>query len=92
MITGEGEINYQTIYGKVPVGVARVAKKYNVPVVALAGSLGPGAEIVYQHGINGLMSIQPGPMTLEYSMKNAAVLLEDAAERLMRLLIINDQL
>lgn len=92
VITGEGEINYQTIYGKVPVGVARVAKKYNVPVVALAGSLGPGAEIVYQHGINGLMSIQPGPMTLEYSMKNAAVLLEDAAERLMRLLIINDQL
>lgn len=92
VITGEGEINYQTIYGKVPVGVAGLAKKYDLPVVALTGSIGSGAEIVYQHGISGLINIQPRPMTLEYSMKNTADLLEDAAERLMRLLMINTKL
>lgn len=86
VITGEGEVNYQTAYGKVPVGVAKAAVKYKIPVVALAGSLGPGAEQVYQYGIGGLMSIQTRPMTLEYCMENAADLVEDAAERMMRLI------
>lgn len=88
VITGEGEVNYQTAYGKVPVGVAKAAVKYKIPVVALAGSLGPGAEQVYQYGIGGLMSIQTRPMTLEYCMENAADLVEDAAERMTRLITI----
>lgn len=90
VITGEGELNYQTVYGKVPIGVAKAAARYKIPVIALAGSLGPGAEEVYQHGISSLMSIQPRPMTLEYCMKNAAELVEDAAERMIRLITIND--
>lgn len=89
VITGEGEINHQTAYGKVPTGVARVASKYNIPVVALAGSIGEGANVVYNHGIKSFMSIVPRPVPLSYCMENAAELLADAAERLIRLLTIH---
>ncbi|WP_338818926.1 Glycerate 2-kinase [Moorella thermoacetica] len=89
VITGEGEINRQTAYGKVPAGVAGVAAKYGIPVVALVGSIGEGASAVYDHGIQGFMSIVPRPVPLSYCLENASSLLADAAERLMRLLCIN---
>ncbi|WP_406677747.1 glycerate kinase [Moorella sp. ACPs] len=88
VITGEGEINHQTAFGKVPAGVARVAGKYGIPVVALVGSIGEGASTVYNHGIKGFMSIVPRPVPLAYCLENAATLLADAAERLMRLLTV----
>ncbi|WP_338824750.1 Glycerate 2-kinase [Moorella humiferrea] len=88
VITGEGEINHQTAFGKVPAGVARLAGKYGIPVVALAGSIGEGAATVYDHGIKGFMSIVPRPLPLAYCLENAATLLTDAAERLMRLLTV----
>lgn len=88
VITGEGEINNQTSYGKVPVGVARIAGIYGVPVVALVGSIGEGAHTVYEQGINAIMSIVPGPRPLSYCLENAAFLLEEAAERLMRLILV----
>ncbi|MQL52485.1 glycerate kinase [Desulfofundulus thermobenzoicus] len=88
VITGEGEINSQTASGKVPAGVARVAGRYGIPVVALVGSIGPGADEVYGCGIKGYMSIVPRPATLSYCLENAAGLLTDAADRLMRLLTV----
>lgn len=87
VITGEGEINSQTAHGKVPVGVARLASKYGIPVVALVGSIGEGANTVFKHGIKGFMSIVPRPVTLSFCLENAADLLTDAAERLIRLLM-----
>ncbi|MFZ5645334.1 MAG: glycerate kinase [Bacillota bacterium] len=86
VITGEGEINGQSVYGKVPVAVARLAKKRNLPVLALVGSIGPGAEKVYSEGIDAIMSIVPRPISLEEAMGQAAVLLEDAAERAVRIM------
>lgn len=59
VITGEGNINHQTIYGKTPVAVAKVAKKYNKPVIAIAGSLSEGYESVYKEGIDAVFSIIP---------------------------------
>jgi glycerate kinase len=88
VITGEGEINRQTAYGKVPAGVARAAGKYGIPVVALVGSIGEGASTVYDHGIKGFMSIVPRPVPLSYCLENATPLLSDAAERLVRLLTV----
>ncbi|WP_258360095.1 glycerate kinase [Moorella sulfitireducens] len=88
VITGEGEINHQTAFGKVPAGVARVAGKYGIPVVALVGSIGDGANTVYEHGIKGFMSIVPRPVPLAYCLENAAALLTDAAERLLRLMAV----
>ena len=64
VITGEGKIDGQTIYGKAPIGVAKIAKKYNIPVIAVAAIIGEDADIVYQYGINTLIKISEPPMSL----------------------------
>jgi len=86
VVTGEGCTDFQTAFGKAPVGVASVAKKHGKPVVCLSGSLGPGAEDVLEHGIDALMSVVPRPMSLDECMQSGAALIEQAAERLAHLL------
>jgi glycerate 2-kinase len=85
LITGEGRIDSQTINGKVALGVARKAKKYGVPVIAIVGSIGEGAEIVYNHGIDAIVDIVSEPMTLENALENGISLLEKTSERTMRI-------
>jgi len=84
-ITGEGKIDRQTIYGKTPIGVAKCAKKFDIPVIAICGSIGKDASVVYDNGIDALVSIVSYPMTLESAMRNAYKLIVDAAERAIRL-------
>lgn len=72
VITGEGKIDGQSVYGKTPVGVARLAAKHGIPVIAVAGSVGPGADNVYQNGITAVFSIGTGPCTLEEALSKAA--------------------
>jgi len=64
VITGEGKIDSQTIYGKAPIGVARIAKKYNIPVIAVAAIIGDDAGVVHQHGIDNLIKVSEPPMNL----------------------------
>ena len=64
VITGEGKIDSQTIYGKAPIGVAKIAKKYNVPVIAVAAIISDDADIVHQHGIDFLIKVSEPPMSL----------------------------
>lgn len=52
VVTGEGRIDSQTIHGKVPVGVAKVAKRYNKPVIGIAGSLTADVGVVHEHGLD----------------------------------------
>jgi glycerate kinase len=86
VITGEGEINYQTVNGKLPVGVAKTAKKYDVPVIAVVGSIGKDADRVYEYGIDSIFTIMDGPNNLYYAMKNADILLFQAIERIMKVI------
>ncbi|EGO62545.1 glycerate kinase [Acetonema longum] len=86
VITGEGRTDFQTAYGKAPVGVAKIAKEFQVPVVCLSGGLGNGAEDVLTQGIDAVMSIVPGPMSLENCLENGPDLIEAAAARLCRLI------
>jgi len=65
VITGEGKIDSQTIYGKAPIGVARIAKKYNIPVIAVAAIISADADIVHQYGIDTLIKISEPPMSLD---------------------------
>jgi glycerate kinase len=88
VITGEGLTDFQTAHGKAPVGVARVAKQHQKPVICLSGGLGEGADDVYDQGIDGLMSIVPQPMVLEQCMQQGEALIESAAARLCRLIRI----
>ena len=84
VITGEGRLDGQTLFGKAPIGVAKRAKQYGKPVIALTGSIGDGYRDVYQGGIDAVFSIQNGPCSLEESMNNTEYLLEDCAHRVMQ--------
>lgn len=70
VITGEGQIDFQTQYGKTPIGVAQAVKKSNpaVTVIAIAGSVGPKTEILYQLGIDAIFSATPGSMSLAQAL------------------------
>ncbi|AFM01070.1 MULTISPECIES: glycerate kinase [Desulfitobacterium] len=86
VITGEGRIDGQSIYGKVPMGVAKRAINCGKPTLAIVGSIGAGSEALYEHGITSIITIVNGPMTLEESMERAFDLTVDAAERGFRIL------
>ena len=84
VITGEGRFDAQTLRGKTPFGVARVAKAAGVPVVVIAGTLGEGYEAMYEHGVAAAFSLTRGPMTLEQACGGAAELLADRARDVAR--------
>jgi len=85
VITGEGKIDGQTAYGKVPIGIAYRAKQKGVPVLVIAGDIGDGIEAVYDKGIDAVMSTVNRAMSLEEAMGNSRALLIDGAERAMRM-------
>ncbi len=72
VITGEGRIDGQTVHGKTPVGVARIAKAAGCEVIGIAGCLGDDYEAVYSHGLDAVFSITPGPMELRNALVNSA--------------------
>ncbi|OOE14531.1 glycerate kinase [Fictibacillus arsenicus] len=88
VITGEGRIDSQTVHGKAPVGVAKRAKAVapDIPVVAIAGSIGPDYEAVFGHGIDAVFSVVNGVVTLEEALANGSVNVEKTAENIARLL------
>ncbi|MFH6564755.1 glycerate kinase [Pseudomonas kulmbachensis] len=86
VITGEGRFDAQTLRGKTPFGVARIAQANGVPVVVLAGTLGEGYQALYEHGINAAFAIASGPMTLQDACDRAGQLLTDRARDIARLL------
>lgn len=88
MLTGEGQTDFQTARGKAPVGAAKWAKKYDIPVVCISGGLGQGANDVLAHGIDAIASIAPHPISLEECIAQGEQLLEDATERICRLVNI----
>ncbi|MFE8101852.1 glycerate kinase [Brenneria goodwinii] len=72
VITGEGRIDSQTIHGKVPIGVARVAKRYDKPVIGIAGSLTADVGVVHEHGLDAVFSVLYHICSLEEALDNAA--------------------
>ncbi len=81
VITAEGQLDAQTAYGKSVGAVAALAKRYRLPVLALAGSLGEDYRTIYTLGIDAIAVLPSGPMTLSYAMEHAAQLISDATER-----------
>ncbi len=92
VITGEGAIDGQSVYGKVPVGVAKRTGGRNLPVLAIVGDIGEGAAAVYEHGVHGIMSTVNRAMPLAEAMAHSKDLLVDAAERVMRIVDIGRRL
>lgn len=73
VITGEGRLDSQTIFGKTPIGVAKTAKLYDIPVIGIAGSLSADVAVVCDHGIDAVFSIMPRVMTLKEAFADAEV-------------------
>ena len=92
LITAEGQIDSQTAYGKSVGAAAQVARRYQVPVLALAGSLGADYQAVYELGIDAVAVLPSGPMTLEHAMEHATELTKDATARALRLLQLGQRL
>ncbi len=92
VVTGEGKLDGQSIYGKVPVGVAARAKKFGIPVVAVVGDIGTGFEAVYKEGIDSVMSTVNRAMPLKDALDASSELLEEASERLFRIIRIGMKL
>jgi glycerate 2-kinase len=86
VITGEGKMDEQTRFCKTPFGVAALAKKYDKPVIAFAGMLGQQYQELFHHGFDVIFPIADKPMSQDESMQNAGKLLEDAAERMARMI------
>ncbi|WP_340617306.1 glycerate kinase [Xenorhabdus entomophaga] len=72
VITGEGRIDRQTIQGKTPVGVAKVAKKFGIPTIALVGGMSQDYDVVHQHGLDAVFSIVPGACSLSEALAKGA--------------------
>ena len=85
IITGEGRTDAQSVHGKVLQGVGARCKKYGVPALALSGSLGEGADEIFQEGICSAITTVSAPMTLEAAIADAEDLYYEAALRLFRL-------
>lgn len=82
VITGEGRIDAQTIHGKTPVGVAKVAQRHGKPVIGIAGSLAAGAAVVHDHGIDAVFGSVTRPCTVDEALAGAAVNVRNAARNI----------
>jgi len=92
VITGEGRIDGQSSKGKVPAGVAKRARKLNKPLVAMAGGVGEGTEILHTMGIDLILPIVDRPMGILDAMDGVGILLEKTGERLGRIIRLADKL
>lgn len=88
VITAEGSLDGQTPFGKVPAEVAHRAKQMGVPVIALAGTLGKGVRLNFEHGIDAFASILSRPCSLEDAISGAPKLLARAAEDAARMVMV----
>lgn len=86
VFTGEGGIDFQTQYGKTPYGVAKAAKEQNVKVIAIAGYVGEGIDVLYQGGIDAIFGIIPKAGCLEDLLKEGPKNVERTCENIARLL------
>lgn len=92
VITGEGKLDNQIIFGKTPNGVAFIAKKHQIPVIGIAGKINRNQQIIYNTGIDALFSISTGPMSLKQSFADAKDNTESLSENIARLIKIKNNL
>ncbi|WP_110943236.1 glycerate kinase [Virgibacillus senegalensis] len=90
VFTGEGKVDGQSLFGKVPVGVARAARRNNVPAVAFAGMIGDGLERLQEEGLSAVVPIIDQPMTLQEAMIKGETLLYKAAKRTIQLILLHN--
>ena len=83
IFTAEGKIDHQSIQGKLTGNVAKLGKKYSIPVIGLSGKLVGDSNELYKNGFSGVFSIQNGPMNLSESLSYSSELLTDITSRVL---------
>ncbi|WP_148252649.1 glycerate kinase [Aidingimonas lacisalsi] len=86
VITGEGQLDGQSLAGKTPIGIARKAAQHSIPTVVLAGRLGTGWPAAYDHGVTAAFALADGPISLQDALDRCSQLLSERSESLIRLL------
>ena len=86
VVTGEGSTDWQSVFGKVMQGVGVHCKRNHVPAVAIVGSMGKGAEDIFAHGIDSIITTVNGIMPLDEALERAEELYLGAARRMFRIL------
>ncbi|WP_264877934.1 glycerate kinase [Vibrio agarivorans] len=86
VITGEGRIDSQTIHGKTPIGVARTAKKFDLPVIGIAGCLSADCGVVHEHGIDSVFAVVNRSVDLPTALAEAAENVEITARNVAAIL------
>lgn len=86
VFTGEGGIDFQTKFGKTPYAVAQVAKKFGIPVFALAGQVGDGIDSLYEAGFTGIFGILPGVCSLPEALAGGGENLVRTSENVARVI------
>lgn len=92
VITGEGRLDSQSISGKTPIGVARCAKRYHKPVIALAGSLTQDHQIVHEHGLDAVFSVLTRIVTLPEALEDAEYNLRISARNIASVWKLSQQI
>jgi glycerate kinase len=86
VVTGEGRMDWQSAFGKVPSGIGMRCKEKGIPAVAIVGGMGDGAEKIYEYGIESITTTIQGAMTIEEAMERSVELYRGAAQRTFRML------
>ena len=86
VVTGEGQIDETTSFGKVPYGVALLCKKYNKPCIVLCGKIKhEEVDFMYENGITAIFSLCSAPMSLDFAISNAKFLLTSLSKSIARI-------
>ena len=85
VVTGEGNLDYQSVFGKVPYGVGMAAKRHQIPCAAIVGGMGAGASDIYACGVDSIITTINAAMPVEEAIAQAEELFSDAAELLFRM-------
>ena len=86
VVTGEGRMDWQSAYGKVPSGVGKRCKAKGIPVIAIVGGMGKDAQAIYDFGVDSIIPTANGPLSLEFAIEHAEELYADVADRMFRML------
>lgn len=89
VFTGEGSIDSQTRFGKTPYGVAKIAKKYGIPVIAIAGSINKDVNILYDYGFDAFFSVMQGVCDLDEALQKGEENIERTCESIGRIINLN---
>ena len=92
VITGEGRLDVQSLRGKAPLGVARIARRHGKPVIAIAGSLGDDLDVLQAQGFDAVFSVLRHPRALEEALGDAALNLRLASRNVAAALRIGARL